>query len=107
MGTQQWPAFLEANVQDAPWYEQAVNYKGRYLLRLNGGDSNEKEAGVDAVAEDTSNNVHTRADVKENKRQDSPIHESADNETIQNMINKIKAMSNSIEQILKTKTLAA
>lgn len=37
VGTQEWPTFLEANVQDAPWYEQALNYKGRYVLRLNGG----------------------------------------------------------------------
>jgi len=88
VGTQQWPAFLEANVKDAPWYEQALNYKGRYLLRLNGGDSNEKQAGVGAVAENINNTVYTRADVKENKLQNSPHHDSANKETIQNMINK-------------------
>ncbi|MDP9702033.1 sensor histidine kinase YesM [Paenibacillus intestini] len=88
VGTQQWPAFLEANVKDAPWYEQALNYKGRYLLRLNGGDSNEKQAGVGAVAENINNTVYTRADVKENKLQNSPHHDSANKETIQNVINK-------------------
>nr|WP_308723432.1 sensor histidine kinase [Paenibacillus polysaccharolyticus] len=87
VGTQQWPAFLEANVKDAPWYEQALNYKGRYLLRLNGGDSNEKEAGVGAVAENMNNTVYTRADVKENKRQNSPNHEFANKVTSKNSNN--------------------
>ncbi|MEK3826390.1 histidine kinase [Paenibacillus sp. FSL K6-1558] len=87
VGTQQWPAFLEANVKDAPWYEQALNYKGRYLLRLNGGDSNEKEAGVGAVAENINNTVYTRADVKENKRQNYPHHESANKVTSKNSNN--------------------
>ncbi|MGO4531235.1 histidine kinase [Paenibacillus sp. 2TAF8] len=44
VGTQEWPAFLEVNVEDAPWYEQALNYKGRYLLRLNGGDNNSQQS---------------------------------------------------------------
>ncbi|WP_427910406.1 histidine kinase [Paenibacillus silvae] len=50
VGTQQWPAFLEAKVEDAPWYEQALKYKGRYLLRLNGGDSSEYEVESVTVA---------------------------------------------------------
>ncbi|MBB6022445.1 sensor histidine kinase YesM [Paenibacillus sp. JGP012] len=50
VGTQQWPAFLEAKVEDAPWYEQALRYKGRYLLRLNGGDSIENEVESVTVA---------------------------------------------------------
>ncbi|MGF6357064.1 sensor histidine kinase YesM [Paenibacillus sp. 4624] len=87
VGTQQWPAFLEANVKDAPWYEQALNYKGRYLLRLNGGDSNEKEAGAGAVAENINNTVYTRADVKENKRQNSPNHEFVNKVTSKNSNN--------------------
>ncbi|WP_260511040.1 cache domain-containing sensor histidine kinase [Paenibacillus cucumis (ex Kampfer et al. 2016)] len=87
VGTQQWPAFLEANVKDAPWYEQALNYKGRYLLRLNGGDSNEKQAGVGAVAENMNNTVYTRADVKENKRQNSPNHEFVNKVTSKNSNN--------------------
>nr|WP_261771708.1 sensor histidine kinase [Paenibacillus xylanexedens] len=87
VGTQQWPAFLEANVKDSPWYEQALNYKGRYLLRLNGGDSNEKEAGVGAMAENMNNTVYTRADVKENKLQNDPHHESANQVTSKNSNN--------------------
>ncbi|MDT0125513.1 sensor histidine kinase [Paenibacillus sp. RRE4] len=87
VGTQQWPAFLEANVKDAPWYEQALNYKGRYLLRLNGGDSNEKEAGVGTVAENINNTVYTRADVKENKRQNAPNHEFVNKVTSKNSNN--------------------
>lgn len=87
VGTQQWPAFLEANVKDAPWYEQALNYKGRYLLRLNGGDSNEKEAGAGAVAENMNNTVYTRADGKENKLQNSPHHNSANKVTSTNSNN--------------------
>ncbi|WP_445647570.1 cache domain-containing sensor histidine kinase [Paenibacillus sp. TSA_86.1] len=79
VGTQQWPAFLEANVKDAPWYEQALKYKGRYLLRLNGGNSNEKEAGVGVLAENINNTVYTRTDVKENKLRNSPHHESNGN----------------------------
>lgn len=87
VGTQQWPAFLEANVRDAPWYEQALNYKGRYLLRLNGGEGNEKEAGVGAVAENMKNTVYTQADVKENKRQNAPNHEFASQVTSKNSNN--------------------
>lgn len=79
VGTQQWPAFLEANVKDAPWYEQALKYKGRYLLRLNGGNSNEKEAGVGVLAENINNTVYTRTDVKENKLRNSPHHENNGN----------------------------
>lgn len=84
VGTQQWPAFLEANVKDAPWYEQALNYKGRYLLRLNGGESNENVAGFGTVAENMNNTVYTRADEKENKRQNSPNHEFANKVTSKN-----------------------
>ncbi|PZD95264.1 sensor histidine kinase [Paenibacillus sambharensis] len=36
VGTQELPAFIEANVEDAPWYEQVVDKKGMYLLRLHG-----------------------------------------------------------------------
>ena len=36
VGTQELPTFKEANVEDAPWYEQVVHNKGKYLLRLNG-----------------------------------------------------------------------
>nr|WP_260984818.1 sensor histidine kinase [Paenibacillus xylanexedens] len=87
VGTQQWPAFLEANVKDAPWYEQALNYKGRYLLRLNGGEGNEKEAGVGAVAENMNNTAYKQADVKENKRQNAPNHEFASQVTSKNSNN--------------------
>ncbi|WP_427181107.1 cache domain-containing sensor histidine kinase [Paenibacillus sp. TC-CSREp1] len=55
VGTQEWPAFLEANVKDAPWYEQALKYKGRYLLRLNGGDSSENEVESVTVADKETN----------------------------------------------------
>ncbi|GGH68533.1 hypothetical protein GCM10008014_51090 [Paenibacillus silvae] len=55
VGTQQWPAFLEAKVEDAPWYEQALKYKGRYLLRLNGGDSSENEVESVTVADKETN----------------------------------------------------
>ncbi|CAI6084925.1 hypothetical protein PAECIP112173_04448 [Paenibacillus sp. JJ-100] len=61
VGTQEWPMFLEANVQDAPWYEQALNYKGRYVLRLNDSkneddrsnsreEEKEKEEGENVVS---------------------------------------------------------
>lgn len=55
VGTQEWPAFLEANVKDAPWYEQALNYKGRYLLRLNGGENEDKRenSNIPATGENT------------------------------------------------------
>ncbi|WP_342417844.1 sensor histidine kinase [Paenibacillus sp. FSL R10-2782] len=36
VGTQELPTFKEANVEDAPWYEQAVLNKGKYILKLNG-----------------------------------------------------------------------
>lgn len=36
VGTQEMPTFKEANVKDAPWYQQVVQMEGRYILRLNG-----------------------------------------------------------------------
>lgn len=36
VGTQELPTFMEANVEDAPWYEQAVLNEGKYILKLNG-----------------------------------------------------------------------
>ena len=46
VGTQEWPAFMEASVKEAPWYEQALEHNGRYLLRLNGGNN---DSGVSAT----------------------------------------------------------
>lgn len=46
VGTQEWPTFMEANVKEAPWYEQALKHNGRYLLRLNGGNN---DSGVSAT----------------------------------------------------------
>lgn len=37
VATQELPAYIEANIEDAPWYEEVVNNKGRYILRLNNG----------------------------------------------------------------------
>ncbi|WFR63554.1 sensor histidine kinase [Paenibacillus amylolyticus] len=48
VGTQEWPAFMEASVKEAPWYEQALEHNGRYLLRLNGGNN---DSGVSATGE--------------------------------------------------------
>lgn len=36
VGTQELPTFMEANVEDAPWYEEAVLNEGKYILKLNG-----------------------------------------------------------------------
>ncbi|ANS75318.1 histidine kinase [Paenibacillus yonginensis] len=36
VGTQELPTFKEVNVQDASWYDQVVQNKGKYLLKLNG-----------------------------------------------------------------------
>lgn len=60
VGTQEWPAFLEANVEDAPWYEQALNYKGRYLLRLNGGDN--------TIVENDSNDIKNNSKIAANTK---------------------------------------
>ncbi|ETT29665.1 integral membrane sensor signal transduction histidine kinase [Paenibacillus sp. FSL R5-192] len=48
VGTQEWPTFMEANVKEAPWYEQALKHNGRYLLRLNGGNN---DSGVSATGD--------------------------------------------------------
>ncbi|WP_438434989.1 cache domain-containing sensor histidine kinase [Gorillibacterium sp. sgz500922] len=34
VGTQELPTFVEANIKDAPWYEQVVHNKGKYLLKV-------------------------------------------------------------------------
>lgn len=36
LGSQYTPAFIESNVEQAPWYDEAVERNGAYLLRLNG-----------------------------------------------------------------------
>lgn len=36
VGTQQSPIFTKADVKEAPWYEQVVSNKGKYILKLNG-----------------------------------------------------------------------
>ncbi|MGE6576051.1 cache domain-containing sensor histidine kinase [Paenibacillus xylanexedens] len=48
VGAQEWPTFMEANVKEAPWYEQALKHNGRYLLRLNGGNN---DSGFSAMEE--------------------------------------------------------
>lgn len=53
VGTQEWPTFMEANVKEAPWYEQALKHNGRYLLRLNGGN----DSGVSAKGENDGQEV--------------------------------------------------
>lgn len=35
VGTEELPTFMEADIEDAPWYEQVVENKGKYILRLN------------------------------------------------------------------------
>lgn len=37
VGTQELPTFMEANIEEAPWYDQVVRNKGRYMLRLEPG----------------------------------------------------------------------
>ncbi|KLU56969.1 histidine kinase [Paenibacillus sp. VT-400] len=54
VGTQEWPTFMEANVKEAPWYEQALMHNGRYLLRLNGGNN---DSGVSATGENDGQEV--------------------------------------------------
>lgn len=54
VGTQEWPTFMEANVKEAPWYEQALNHNGRYLLRLNGGNN---DSGVSPTGENDGQDV--------------------------------------------------
>ncbi|WP_017691228.1 sensor histidine kinase [Paenibacillus sp. PAMC 26794] len=54
VGTQEWPTFMEANVKEAPWYEQALKHNGRYLLRLNGGNN---DSGVSATGENDGQEV--------------------------------------------------
>ncbi|MBD7969453.1 histidine kinase [Paenibacillus sp. Sa2BVA9] len=36
VGTEELPNFTGVNLDDAPWYEQVVQNKGKYMLRLNG-----------------------------------------------------------------------
>ena len=36
VGTQQLPNFIAANVEEAPWYRQAIANEGKYFLQLNG-----------------------------------------------------------------------
>lgn len=38
VGTEELPTFREVNVEDAEWYEKVVQNKGKYILRLNGGE---------------------------------------------------------------------
>lgn len=54
VGTQEWPTFMEANVKEAPWYEQALKHNGRYLLRLNGGNN---DSGFSATGENDGQEV--------------------------------------------------
>ncbi|WP_366347227.1 sensor histidine kinase [Paenibacillus amylolyticus] len=54
VGTQEWPTFMEANVKEAPWYEQALKHNGRYLLRLNGGNY---DSGGSAMGENDGQEV--------------------------------------------------
>ncbi|WP_433749380.1 cache domain-containing sensor histidine kinase [Paenibacillus amylolyticus] len=54
VGTQEWPTFMEANVKEAPWYEQALKHNGRYLLRLNGGNN---DSSVSATGENDGQEV--------------------------------------------------
>jgi len=54
VGTQEWPTFMEANVKEAPWYEQALKHNGRYLLRLNGGNN---DSGVSTTGENDGQEV--------------------------------------------------
>ncbi|WP_251035172.1 sensor histidine kinase [Paenibacillus polymyxa] len=54
VGNQEWPTFMEANVKEAPWYEQALKHNGRYLLRLNGGNN---DSGVSAMGENDGQEV--------------------------------------------------
>jgi two-component system sensor histidine kinase YesM len=34
VATQELPTYMEVDIKDAPWYDQVVNNKGRYILRL-------------------------------------------------------------------------
>ncbi|MCA1291446.1 sensor histidine kinase [Paenibacillus sp. alder61] len=43
VGTQELPTFMEAKIEDAPWYEQVVRNRGRYILALNQGQSFSEE----------------------------------------------------------------
>lgn len=54
VGTQEWPTFMEANVKEAPWHEQALKHNGRYLLRLNSGNN---DSGVSATGENDGHEV--------------------------------------------------
>ena len=45
---------MEANVKEAPWYEQALKQNGRYLLRLNGGNN---DSGVSTTGENDGHEV--------------------------------------------------
>lgn len=42
VGTEELPTFMDANIEDAPWYEQVVQNKGKYILRLNGSGTFQK-----------------------------------------------------------------
>lgn len=44
VGTDEMPTFIEANIEDAPWYEEVVENKGKYILRLNGSGTFSTEA---------------------------------------------------------------
>lgn len=44
VGTEELPAFLEANVEETSWYEQAVRNKGKYVLIRNGSESESTDA---------------------------------------------------------------
>lgn len=54
VGTQEWPTFMEANVKEALWYEEALKHNGRYLLRLNGGNN---DSGVLTTGENDGQDV--------------------------------------------------
>ncbi|MEO2211026.1 sensor histidine kinase [Paenibacillus amylolyticus] len=54
VGTQEWPTFMEANVKEALWYEEALKHNGRYLLRLNGGNN---DSGVSTTGENDGQDV--------------------------------------------------
>ena len=53
VGTQQLPNFIAANVEEAPWYRQAIANEGKYFLQLNGSlrSSFSDEASNEEVGE--------------------------------------------------------
>ena len=50
VGTEELPTFREVNVEDAEWYEKVVQNKGKYILRLNGGEIPESSSNENTVS---------------------------------------------------------